>query len=177
MENKKNWIVLAAFMFLCACSTTPVDVTYTPDPAIVAAAKASPVVALGTVTDSRKNGPNWLGAIRGGFGNPMKVLETKQPVVEVVKTALADGLTSVHALTGSNPQYTFTAEMVRFDCNQLARREAHIVLNVSLTNTSSQQVVYTKTLKADKVTGSMITFDAGIFASVDDLRQVANDVL
>jgi uncharacterized lipoprotein YajG len=177
MKNQNIWIALTALLFLAACSTTQVNVPYTANPSIVLATKAKSVVAMGTIADNRKNGPNWLGAIRGGFGNPLKTLETEKPVAEVVKTALEDGLSSVHLLTTHNPKYTLNVDLIRFNCNQYARREAHIDMTVSLVENSSGQTVYTKKIKADKVTGSIITFDAGLFASVDDLRQVANDVL
>jgi uncharacterized lipoprotein YajG len=177
MKHVKTLIVLLSLVLTSACSTTPVDVTYAPNSSIVSATKAAPVVAIGSVSDGRKNDANWLGAIRGGFGNPIKVLETKGPVSDVVKKALVDGLASAHLLTVNDAKYALNVDVMRFDCNQYARREAHIILAVSLVNKASQQVVYSKTIKSDKVTGSIITFDAGVFASVDDLRQVANDVL
>jgi hypothetical protein len=142
-----------------------------------AASAGSPTVGIGTVTDDRKEGPQWLGAIRGGLGNPLKTLETEEPVSDVVKNTLKDGLTARGLFAKSQPKYILNIDMMRFDCNQYARREAHILLDVLLVDAVTQQNIYNKTLKSDKVTGSIVTFDAGLFASVDDLRQVANDVL
>jgi len=54
---------------------------------------ARPVVAVMQVTDRREDGredPNWIGTIRGGFGNPNKRLEA--PVPEVVRQAFVDAL-------------------------------------------------------------------------------------
>ncbi len=65
----------------------------------------------------------------------------------------------------------------QFDCNQYARREAHVRLHVSLVEFASGQQIYAKDIRVDKVTGSMITLDAGIFADVEDLRKVANQAL
>jgi len=176
MKNSIALIVIALAMALSACSTTPVGMTYSLGSEAASSPKA-PLISVGTITDSRKNDPKGLGAIRNGFGGQMKTLETEQPVSEVVKTTLIDGLTAHGLLAKNKPKYILNVNMMRFDCNQYARREAHILLDVFLVDATSQQTIFNKTVKSDKVTGSIITLDAGIFASVDDLRQVANDVL
>jgi len=56
-----------------------------------AAASARPV-NVGTFVDARGEPANWLGAIRGGFGNPLKNLESDRPVADIVGAAFADGL-------------------------------------------------------------------------------------
>jgi uncharacterized lipoprotein YajG len=162
-------------LLLNACSTTPVQLSY--NSAALSPGQAAPIVAVGDVVDNRDHDPKWLGAIRGGYGNPIKTLETEQPVSEVVKTTLSEGLSADGLLAKGKSKYRLNVILTQFDCNQVGRREAHILMQVSLIEAGSEQEVYKKTLKADKVTGSRITFDAGIFASVDDLRQVANDVL
>jgi len=47
---------------------------------------------VGTFVDARGEPANWLGAIRGGFGNPLKNLESDRPVADIVGAAFADGL-------------------------------------------------------------------------------------
>lgn len=165
-------------LLLCACSTNTVNLTYDQmqkDTQAHSASKAS--VIVGTVSDDRKNDPNWLGAIRGGFGNPLKILTTEKPVSEVVKTALVDGLKANGWSEKSNAHYRLDITMLRFDCSQYVRREAHIQLGVAVLNTKTNELVFNKQYNADNVNGSLAAFDAGIFGSVDDLKKVANDTL
>ncbi|MDA8229763.1 MAG: hypothetical protein M0006_00320 [Magnetospirillum sp.] len=158
-----------------ACGTTPVGLTY--DGAKVAnAGAAKNMVEVASVVDHRKDGANWLGAIRGGFGNPLKTLETPVPVRDEVKTAFVDGL-KARGLVGPDPRYAMELDIERFDCNQYVRREAHARIGVRVIDTASHQDVYQRDIRADKVTGSLVSLDVGVFASVDDLRTVANDVL
>ena len=43
----------------------------------------------------------------------------------------------------------------QFDCNQVARREAHVRLHVSMVKLASDQQIYAKDVRVDKVTGSI----------------------
>jgi len=158
-----------------ACSTTPVGLTYDSGKA-ASVAKGKPSVDVMVVTDGRKHDPNWLGAIRGGFGNPLKTLETPVPVKDVVKIAFADGLKARNLLE-SNGRHAMELDVQQFDCNQFVRREAHAKVGVSIVERASGRSVFKQNYEADKVSGSLITMDAGIFASVDDLRKVANEAL
>lgn len=166
--------LLVFSLTLSACSTTPVDLSYAPSATPSKAAK--PAVEAVVATDQRKQDAKWLGAIRGGMGNPLKTLETSVPVSEVVAAAFSDGLKS-RGLLGSGSPYLLELVVNQFDCNQLVRREAHAKITVSLVDKLSKQAVYQQMVQADKVTGSVLTMDAGILAKVDDLRIVANDVL
>lgn len=67
--------------------------------------------------------------------------------------------------------------MVQFDCNQYARLEAHATLEVDVLEIASGRSVYSKSYTADKVDGSVVTLNAGIFGSVDALKKVANDTI
>ena len=178
MKQIKNLTACMIALLLCACSTNAVNLTYDPSlKGTTALAAGKPVVAMGAVSDERKNDPNWLGAIRGGFGNPLKTLTTEKPVSEVVKTALNDSLSARGWLAKSKGRYRLDVTMVRFDCSQYVRREAHIQLNVSLLNTANNDVVFNKQYKADHVAGNIAALDVGVFGSVDDLKKVANDTL
>ena len=80
---------------LAACGTTQVSMPYTPTspPAAVPGARA--VVAVGAVTDARPNAEadrNWIGTIRGGYGNPLKALHADEPIDRVIGKAFAAAL-------------------------------------------------------------------------------------
>jgi uncharacterized lipoprotein YajG len=168
---------IIAMMFLAGCETTQVGLTYDSSSAKVDPAKAPGSVELLSVSDHRKHAANWLGAIRGGFGNPLKTLETSVPVKDLVGRAYEDGLRARGLLAPGTAKYSMKVDVNQFDCNQYARREAHIRFNVTVVALASGQSVYENEIAVDKVTGSAITLDAGIFASVDDLRKVANEAL
>lgn len=172
--------VLALMIFGCvltsACSTTQTSLPYDASRATNVGAPAKATVEIVAVADNRKHGANWLGAIRGGYGNPIKTLETQGPVKDAVKSAFAQGL-KARGLTGDGSAYAMNLDVEQFDCNQYIRREAHARINVSLVNKASGQTAYQRKAVTDLVQGSLIALDVGLFADVEDLRKVANAAL
>ena len=171
-------LVVLAVLFLGGCSTTTVDLPY--DTSVVAsqpAVAATNSVKILSVSDGRKHGSHWLGAIRGGFGNALKTLKTEVPVKDVVENTFTTALKARGLLASTGGDYGMEVVVNRFDCNQLSRREAHVRLHVSMVEFASGQQIYAKDIRVDKITGSLFTLDAGIFADVEDLRKVANQAL
>ena len=76
---------------VAGCVTDTVSLGYKPSAAI-AAANSGVVISVGTFVDQRGETPTWIGAVRGGYGNPVKTLQTDKPVATLVQTAFADGL-------------------------------------------------------------------------------------
>lgn len=138
--------------------------------------RGTPSVSLGAVTDTRKHAPNWLGAIRGGYGNPLKTIVTDGPVTGAVSKALAAGL-DARGLASASAGLRLDVVVVQFDCNQYARREAHVKLALKLVDVATGAVVYEKLTEIDKVNGSVLSLRTGIFASTEDLRAIANEAL
>lgn len=176
MKHLKIISALSLAIALSACNTvTPVSMSY--DASAISAPKGNPAVAVGTVTDKRTGGDaHSLGAIRGGFGNPLQTITSDQPVSDVVKSVVTDGL-KARNLASPDPRYSMTIDILRLDCSQFVRREAHVNLAVSVLDTATQQVAFSKNAMSDKVNGSLIAVDTGIFASTDDLRAVMNEAL
>jgi uncharacterized lipoprotein YajG len=162
---------------LTGCETSQVNLSYDPSGVKAVPATATNSVELISVADRRKHAANWLGAIRGGYGNPLKTLETVIPVKDLVAKAYEDGLKARGLFASNNGKFGVKINVVQFDCNQYARREAHIRLDISLVELPSGKNLYDSVVAVDKVTGSIVTFDAGIFASIEDLRKVANEIL
>lgn len=173
----KAGIISAILMTLMvsACSTTPVGLTYQAPNAAAPAIQGKPVIDVTSVSDQRKHDPNWLGAIRGGMGQPLKTLETQVPVKDVVKAAFIDGLKARNLQTADAP-YAMELTVRQFDCNQYLRREAHAKIEVKVVERASKRSLFQHIYEADKITDSEL-FDAGIYASVEDLRVVANQAL
>ena len=164
-------------LFLSGCSTNTVQLTYDTSAAASRPAAATSSVEILSVSDRRKHDPYWLGAIRSGFGNPLKTLTTDVPVSNVVENAFTDALKARGLLASTGGVYGMQVVINQFDCNQFARREAHVRLQVSLVELASGRQIYANDIRVDRVTGSIITFDAGIFAAVEDLRKLANQEL
>jgi uncharacterized lipoprotein YajG len=68
----KAWSLPLAIV-LAGCGSTAASLTYTPTEAVQP--QAAPMVGTVTVVDQRgESDPNYVGVIRGGFGNPLKTL-------------------------------------------------------------------------------------------------------
>lgn len=173
----RNGIALAAFgLLLSACSTTNVGLKYVPTTTVANTQDAQYAVAIGPFLDKREETGTWLGAIRGGYGNPIKNLEAERPVAEMVKSAFSEGLRSRGITIADEGKNKVIGTVTKLECNQYVRREAYVDIEISVLDQAGQQK-FTKTYSASKVEGSLITLDAGVFASVDDLRIVLEKTL
>ena len=168
MLNRILFLLLV--VTLSACGTTHVSLKYSAPPAIVqASARAQPLL-VGTFTDKRGEPATWLGAIRGGYGNPLKNLESDKPVAELVKAAFADGLRARGvAPDQSSSQFQITGTIKKLDCNQFVRREANVEIEVAVLDRAGGQR-FIKTYSASNLDGSVVNLSSGVFGSVEDLR-------
>ena len=169
--------VALAVLVLSGCSTNTVDLSYDSSTLASPPAVATNSVKILSVSDGRKHGSHWLGAIRGPFGSPLKTLHTPVPVKDVVENAFTMALKARGLLASTGGSYGMEVVINQFDSNQLVRREAHVRLHVSMVEFASGQQIYVADIRIDKVSGSLITFDASFFADVEDLRKVANQAL
>jgi uncharacterized lipoprotein YajG len=172
---KLSVIAIAAFL-ISGCSTNPVTLSY--DPALVPAKQTTslPVVEVNSVTDWRENTSNRIGAIRGGYGNPLKKLTTTVPVKDVVREAFTEGLRARGLLAeGHKGSYGLNIDVKRLDSSQLVRREAHSKFDISVIETVSGKQIYSRTAEDNRSDEG--GNGAGILASVDDLRKITNESL
>ena len=177
MKRLMYGTVMLTGLLVAGCSTTEVSLSYNRDQTIQRAGTAQPVVEVAHVDDQRKVDVRWLGAVRGGFGNPLKNLEADRPVSELVKTAFESGL-SARGLRAEPGKARVALELIirKLDCSQYVRREAHVELDLLLMNLADRRTLFTAPVSVTKVSGGNI-FDVGIFASVEDLRAVMNGAL
>jgi uncharacterized lipoprotein YajG len=173
----KHIVFAIAICSLTACGTTSVGLKYTADSPVAQASPTAPPLTVGTFVDQRGKPGNYLGAIRGGFGNPLKTLESDRPVGELVKAAFSDGLRARGAVVESaSSQNQISGTIRRLDCNQYVRREAHVEIEIMVVDKAGQQR-FTRTYSAANVDGSVLALDTGVLASVDDLRVVLEKTL
>ena len=93
-----------AVLAVSACSTNRVGLTYQSSPAVVIPSASSAMLSVGSFVDRRGETATWFGAIRGGYGNPLKTLEATQSISVLVQTAFSDGLRA-RGLQSSNAGY------------------------------------------------------------------------
>lgn len=169
-----NRLILLLALLLGACSTTTVALSYDtpPPPAQVA---PDPVISRVDATDARNEpDPRWIGAIRGGFGNPLKNVQADAPVAQVVAQGFRQALAARGLLAAQGRgRYDLDVTVVRLDCDQYHRREGNADFRVVLTDRRSGRVIYRDEASSHLVNGSIVTFDVGIFADPLDLRAIA----
>jgi hypothetical protein len=176
MRLPKMIVLISVIAAIAGCSTSSVTVGYAPT-GVSPVAGAKPLVRVADFVDERGGDPERLGAIRNGFGGEMKRLELSESAAVTVRKAFASGL-SARGLLDEHPDatYSLSGRILKFDCSQYVRREAHATLEVTLKDTASGTVIIDRTVVKDEVQGGNV-FDTGIFASPDDLRAVAADLL
>ena len=169
-------LLLSVLLFasLSACGTTRLPLAYAP-PSSVAARGPAVVDTVSALDQRGESAPdaNWIGAIRGGFGNSLKRLETDRPLTEVVADATRDALRARGMLGGSGAPYDLRVAIEQFESDQVARREAKVRLRLAWIRRAGGATAFANQGQADIVSGSAITFEAGVFGSVEALRAIA----
>ena len=159
----------------CA-STRPVELAYQASTSATAF-EVGTSLTVGTVRDERTNGANWIGAIRGGYGNPLKVLETEKPVKDVVKELFVQGLAARQLAPDSEASRTLDVSIVELNSSQYVRREAHVELSAEVVDAASGKVLWSGRGSADDVNGSILAMNTGIFADPEALRSLLDATL
>jgi uncharacterized lipoprotein YajG len=164
-------------LVLAACGSTQVTLPYAPTSAAPVAPAGRPLVSLDRVDNQRSTGredPTWVGTIRGGYGNPIKALNTTEPLDRVIGQAFRDGLAQRGLAAGAGQgRYALAVVIHQFDANQYVRREATADFSVVVTERTTGREVYRDRERAYNVDGSVLALDTGVFASTDNLQRVA----
>lgn len=178
MAPRRPVLLLGLTLLLAACGAQVYDVSYR-RPGASPLGEQRALVAVGPFADRRGEAPTYLGTIRGGFGNPVKTLETPRPVAEVVRQAYADGLAARGLLAaGPAAPYLLSGTIDEFYADRYVRSESTARILVTLVETGSgRTVVAQRPFAAQVVRGSVLALNNGVFASVEGLRDVAADAL
>jgi hypothetical protein len=176
MKTLRIACLVGVLGILFGCSTTTATLRYEPIDSIKIEPDAQPVAVVGTITDLRNEGdPRWFGAIRGGYGNPLKKLQGDTPMNQVVARSLSDALKE-RELLGSAEGAVFRVEgtIQVLDCNYYFNRDAHAQLLLNLVDAKSGAVLYAHSQKTDN---SEPGVGAGIFGDVNQLAQFMQKTL
>ena len=175
---KRCLLLALAACWFAGCSTTAVPVRYEAPVSAAKPAATGSSVTVGAFQDGRQEpDKKWIGAIRGGFGNPIKTLHSDVDVSDMVRTSFVDGLAArgVNAGSGTGTN-VLTGRIVRLDCDQYVRREATVQIELSVQDAAGR-TTFTRAYAATKVDGSMMTLSAGVFGSIEELRAVMERTL
>ena len=164
-----------AFALLAAACTESAPLPYT---LATSPAPGTGSISVGPVTDARgEKDPNWYGAIRGGFGNPLKTLRADQPIAQAVAAVFKEGLTRRRMLAGGGARQELRVTIRQFEADRVARLEAQVNLQVQLVDLTTGRVVHEGGSKLNRITGNLIAFDTGVFASTSELAVLAGRTL
>jgi len=168
----RRLVLLAFSLMLAACSNTQTPLYYTPTVAIVAVPTAT--VGAVTVTDQRQEAPTRLATIMGGFGNPIKTLDTSKPVKDEVADIFTEGLRRRGMLGNGGQPFRLALTVRKFDADMIIGRTARINLTMAVLGADGR-VVYEDAAVDEE--SDMKFFETGVFANIDDLRVLCETVL
>jgi hypothetical protein len=157
------------------CSTHIESVKYQMTDSVINHPGGGGLAIVGTFADDRGTDPTWLGAIRGGYGNPLKKLYTDKPVSEVVEQAFTDAL-QARSLLGDkqSSKVEIEGKVTKFDCSYYFNREAHAHLLVTVVSRPSHSLIYSRYYQTDNKEGG---WGAGIFGNTEELTHFAQRTL
>lgn len=161
-------------LYLAGCASYIMPITYQPTvtPQIV---ETGTRVGAVNVRDIRGTAPNWLGAIRGGYGNPLKKIYSEENASVVVQKAFSQALKFRGLYVGQPPgHYRIDVELEKFDTSYFYNKEAHAHFTITLTDQTSGRPVFSRSYQTDNERKGS---GAGIFGNVEELALFANETL
>lgn len=157
---------------LGACNTVASLRYAPPDPVQTA---ASPAIGAVTATDQRKEAPTRLATIMGGYGNPLKTLDTSKPVKDEVVDAFTEGLRVRGLLIpGASAPFHLTLVVRKFDADMILGRTARIDMTMFVVDQDGRAVFQDSAVDSQS---DFKFFQTGVFADIDDLQVLAETVL
>lgn len=170
----RSFIRLTPLLALClalgACNTVS-RLEYRPS-AYVRPAGAATVGGVSAM-DQRSESPTRVDTIMGGFGNPLKTLDTEKPVKDEVADAFAGGLRARGLLAAGAPLRVVLL-VCKLDADMMIGRTARIDITMTVLDPNGQ------TIYRDQVIDSLSEtkfFQTGVFAEIDDLRVMVQTLL
>ena len=167
----KFLITLVGLFLLTGCSSHMLDLRYE-ETAQINSSSDLPMMAVGGVTDSRGTASNWLGAIRGGYGNPLKKIYSTEPTSKAVAGSLEEALRRRQLLASLEEAILrIDVEIKKFDTSYYFNKEAHADLAVEVFSQKTGNLVYRESYRVDNEKAGA---GAGIFGNAEALGEFAN---
>jgi len=173
-------LLVVCACFVAACSTTTQSgLAYTPSASLVRAKPTLLVsVTTGKFIDQRGgDDKEWIGAIRNGWGIPVKNVDLSPSVSAVVQKAFAAGLRARGFATHGGTAYRISGVIKRLDANQLVHLESNARIEVDVFKVSTGHEGFSRTYSAHNHEGSLLSLHTGYFGSEEKLRALAQKTL
>lgn len=153
--RKTSFAVLVAAMTLSGCWTTHLTLKYQAPPNVTAAPAGTPTLMVGTFVDLRGYKPNWIGRIRGTFGNSLEKLVVDESVATLVQTQFRDGLLARQfPVVDADAVFEISGVVRKLSSIQYVHVETDVEIEVQLRRLSTREAIFTHTYSAQAVQAS-----------------------
>jgi uncharacterized lipoprotein YajG len=153
--RKTSLAALAAALILSGCWTTHLTLTYQAPPTVTAAAVGTPTLMVGTFLDVRGYKRNWIGRIRGTFGNSLEKLVVDESVATLVQTQFRDGLLARQfPVVDADGVFEISGVIRKLSSIQYVHVETDVEIEVQLRRLSTRNAVFTHTYSAHALQAS-----------------------
>ncbi len=164
-----QYVLLVVAGLLTACSS-PGTLSYSPPAHLV----SGPAVIMAVeVLDKRDEKPNRIATIRGGYGNPLKVMDTTTPVADQVRAVLIKALQARSMLSDSGPD-RIQVTLYTLYADHYMGRKAELLFDFVVSDRTGRSIYADRITKKDY---EFTFFDNGIFSSIDTLGKTAEALL
>ena len=153
--RKTRFAALAAAAILSGCWTTHLSLKYQPPLKVTPAAAGTPTIMVGTFADMRGYKPNWIGRIRGTFGNSLEKLVVDETVATLVQTQFRDGLRARQfPVVDADAVYEISGSIRKLSSIQYVHLETSVEIEVRLRRLSTGEPIFTHTYSFQAVEAS-----------------------
>jgi hypothetical protein len=164
---------IVPILLLTACSNT-LPLHYTGQAHPVAA--TATISAINVVDQRGETDPTWYGAIRGGYGNPLKILHADKPVRDTVRDAFETALATrgVRIDPGTRAP-ALSVTVIDFQADRVMRSSMRVRMVVSLADPVTSGTIYRQEILEDPT--NFTGLDLGVFGSPSELQQLAETTM
>ncbi len=159
--RRMRWLFVIGALSLASCSS-PGTLGYTAPTTIL---PGPAVVTTVEVIDKRDEKPNRVATVRGGYGNPLKVMDTTNPVADEVRVVFTKALAARGMLRDAGP-YRFQVTLHTLYGDQFIGRKAEAMFDLVVTDAAGRVTYSDRIVEKDY---EFTFFDNGIFSSIDAL--------
>jgi len=124
--------------------------------------------ALQVIDKRGEPDPTWYGAIRGGYGNPLKTLHSDKPIAQTVQDAFTTALAARGIRIDQNASSpSLTVTIAAFEADRVIRSEVAIRLDV-VVKSRSGDAIYSHQTSEDPIEFGGLA--EGVLADPKDLQ-------
>ena len=153
--RKTSLATLAAAVILSGCWTTHLALNYQAPPNVTPAPAGTPTLVVGTFVDARGYKPNWIGRIRGTFGNSLEKLVVDESVATLVQAQFRDGLLARQfPVADADAAVEMSGVIRKLSSIQYVHVETDVEIEVQLRRLSTRESIFTHTYSAQAVQAS-----------------------